>query len=228
MSCNEPWITTTDPFVKSILDQHRAIKLLAHGLRPKQVGMMTGLSNKRINNLRRGLFPAEDRRARPGTSPATILRYPQRRAAAAIFLAVYKRYVPEDTVDPTQPYLLPAYRFYQDLMVRHEPYMPILAIDDAYTLLTAVQGKEIERKICDSHGTGYLIIPDFERKWGCPFCSLAAGEWSLEDKSEPDASAGTEASLGVRSGAKELPSQARLDLRLQGNDHEHARTAAYR
>ncbi|MDH3662405.1 MAG: FlhC family transcriptional regulator [Alphaproteobacteria bacterium] len=199
-----------DPIVRSIRTQHRAIELLALGLRPKQVAKMTGLSSRRINSFRRAFVSDQDRRARPGASPATILREPQPRAAAAMFFAVYQRIAPQDATDEALPHLAPAYELYQRLMTGFEPVWPSLAIADAYTLLTAAQANQISLVICEHHETRFLAIPGSERKWGCPFCTLAKGEWQLETCAPDRPSAGTETIIGIRLGATDASGAPRL------------------
>ena len=48
-----------------------ALRLLVRGLRPKQVAIATGISQWKVNDLRKGLMP-DDRLARPPMSVATI------------------------------------------------------------------------------------------------------------------------------------------------------------
>ena len=68
-----------DPQIRVIKAQAFALRLLARGLRPKQVAIATGISQWKVNDLRRGLMP-DDRLARPPMSVATILRRPWLRA----------------------------------------------------------------------------------------------------------------------------------------------------
>lgn len=172
-----------DPLVQSIHRQGVALKLLARGLRPKQVAIAADTSQWKVNELRKGLMP-KSRQAGPPMSAATILRRPWLRAGASLFVGVYQRVVDsEGIVDDPWELFLESYDIYEFLAASFRETWPVLPIDDACTIFMSFQKDLIDSAICEHHGTRYLIAPDYDRAWGCPYCSLAAGEWSFPSES---------------------------------------------
>lgn len=172
-----------DPQVQSVHRQGVALKLLARGLRPKQVAIAADMSQWKVNELRRGLMP-KDWQARPPMSAATILRRPWLRAGASLLVGVYQRIADsEGSVSDPWDQFLESYDIYEVLANSFREMWPILAIDDACTIFMSFQRGLIDSATCEHHETRYLIAPDYDRAWGCPYCSLATGEWSLPSDS---------------------------------------------
>jgi len=172
-----------DPQVQSVRRQGIALKLLARGLRPKQIAIAADMSQWKVNDLRKGLMP-KDWQARPPMSAATILRRPWLRAGASLFIGVYQRLADnEGAINDPWDLFLQSYDIYEVLASGFRETWPVLLIDDACTIFTSFQKDLVDSAICEHHGTRYLIAPEHDRVWGCPYCSLAAGEWSLPTES---------------------------------------------
>ena len=123
-----------DPQIRVIKAQAFALRLLARGLRPKKVAIATGISQWKVNDLRRGLMP-DDRLARPPMSVATILRRPWLRAGASLFVGVHQRIVDgEADIDDPWSLFLESYDIYALLAGRLRDVWPLLAIEDACTI----------------------------------------------------------------------------------------------
>lgn len=190
-----------DPQVQVIKAQAFALRLLVRGLRPKQVAIATGISQWKVNDLRKGLMP-DDRLARPPMSVATILRRPWLRAGASLFVSVHQRIADgEADVDDPWKLFLESYDIYALLAGRMQDAWPLLAIEDACTIYMALESGLVTSAACDRHGTRYLIVPGHDRAWGCPYCTLEAGEWSLPSGADADICARTVKQSLDRAGA---------------------------
>ena len=77
----------------------------------------------------------------------------------------------------------------------------LLAIEDACTVLVALESGLVTPADCDRHGTRYLVVPGHDRAWGCPYCTLEAGEWSLPSGADADICARTVQQSLDRAGA---------------------------
>jgi hypothetical protein len=175
-----------DPQVQVIKAQAFALRLLVRGLRPKQVAIATGISQWKVNDLRKGLMP-DDRQARPPMSVATILRRPWLRAGASLFVSVHRRIVDgEADVDDSWKLFLESYDIYALLTGRFQDAWPLLAIEDACTIYMALESGLVTSAACDRHGTRYLVVPGHDHAWDCPYCTLEAGEWSLPSGADTD------------------------------------------
>jgi hypothetical protein len=175
-----------DPLVRLVQAQATALDLIKRGLRPKQVTFMTGLSIDRVNQLRAGLMPTSERWGRPPLSAATILRRPKLRAAACYFAGIYRRFAGNGgDARSDWSLFLEIYDIYRTVVSGLDELLPTLPIDDAFTIVQAMESGGIGWAYCELH-SAYLIIPDHNRVWGCPYCTLAKGEWSnLADKPRP-------------------------------------------
>ncbi len=191
-----------DPQIRVIKAQAFALRLLARGLRPKQVAIATGISQWKVNDLRKGLMPS-DCFARPPMSVATILRRPWLRAGASLFVGVHQRIADgeTDTDDPWSLFL-ESYDIYALLAGRFRDVWPLLAIEDACTIFLALESGLVASAACDRHGTRYLVVPGHDRAWGCPYCTLEAGEWSLPSDADAEICARTVQQSLDRAGAR--------------------------
>jgi hypothetical protein len=171
-----------DPLVRLVQAQAEALDLIKRGLRPKQITCMTGLNIDRVNQLRAGLVPTSERWGRPPSSAATILRRPKLRAAACYFAGIHRRLVGDGAAARSNwPLFLEAYDIYRTVVRGLDELLPILPIDDAFTIVQALDSGGVGWEHCDLH-SAYLIIPDHNRVWGCPYCTLAKGAWSTVDE----------------------------------------------
>ena len=201
MTRDEVFQSCEDPLVKSVRAHGFALQLLARGLRPKQVAIIAGISQWKVNELRSGLMP-DDRLARPPMSVTTILRRPWLRAAASLFVVIHQRIVDgKDTTDDHWTLFLKGYDVYESVAQSFRERWPILAIEDAFTIYRALDAALIVEDPCDHHGTHFLIVPGHDRAWGCPYCTLEAGEWSLPCDADADICARTVQQSLDRAGA---------------------------
>lgn len=187
MSEDESPTACRDPLVRLVQIQAIALDLIKRGLRPKQIACMTGLSNEKVNQLRAGLMPTAERWGRPPLSAATILRRPKLRAAASCFAGIYQRFVDEvDAAGVNWPLFLESYDIYRTVAHGQGELLPILPIEDAFTIVLTMSSGGVAWVPCDRHIASYLIIPDHDRVWGCPYCTLAKSAWStLEEALRP-------------------------------------------
>jgi hypothetical protein len=197
--------TCNDPQVQSLRDQGDALRLLELGLRPKQVAIIKKLSNRKVNQLRGGLMPAEVRAARPPMSVTTILRQADLRAAASFFFSVYERVTAGRALGhPDWDLFLQSYEIYanQSSMIVEglEEEWPILPIEDACTLVMALGQGEFEPVLCEQHGIRYLTMPNHHRGWRCPYCTRADRKKPSNGEPASSAVARTEPDFGVRAG----------------------------
>ncbi len=194
-----------DPAVRLLKAQNLALELLPLGLRPKQVANITELSPKRVNQLRECVIPAADRAARPPMSAATILRQAELRAASSFFFSVYQRVLAvSDGQQLDWDLFHESYGIYahQSSMVAkgRDEVLPILPIEDAWTLMMALERGGLEAVLCEQHGTRYLTILDHHRTWRCPYCTRADRKRSSNGRPMPHVIARTEPDFGVRAG----------------------------
>ena len=201
MTWDEILRSCRDPVVKSVRAHDFALQLLARGLRPKQVAIIAGVSQWKVNELRRGLMP-DDRLARPPMSATTILRRPWLRAAASLFMVIHRRVVDSrDTADDHWTLFLRGYDVYEAIAESFRERWPALAIEDAFTIFMALESGLVASADCDHHGTHFLIVPGHDRAWGCPYCTLEAGEWSLTSHADAEICARTVQQSLDRAGA---------------------------
>lgn len=178
-----------DPVVQNVRAQMFALELLERSLRPKQVAIITKLTNKKVNRLREGLLPVSDRTGRPTLSVGTILRQAELRAAASLFVEVYRRVIGDDGLsDYNWPLFLESYDIYatqKAILANGFPEIgPILSIEDACTIVLSLHRGRLELVLCAIHGTHYLVIPNHTRGWRCPYCTRAERE-STSGKARP-------------------------------------------
>ena len=185
-----------DPLVKQVMDQRYAIDLIGRGLLPKQISIITGLSGKKVNELRTGLLPVSERRGRPTRSAATLLRKATYRAAASMFISVFRGLCKADLRSGEHwPAFLKSYDIYTALTAGFREDMPAIRIDEAFTLVWSLSSGIITITDCGRHGIRFLALTNQERCWRCPYCTL-------EDDNQEAPLAGklgeTEPDLGVR------------------------------
>jgi hypothetical protein len=205
MMSGSRFATCKDPLVQSLRDQGDALKLLELGLRPKQVAIITNLSNRKVNQLRGGLMSAADRVARPPLSVGTILRQADLRAAASFFFSVYERVTAGRASDgPDWVLFLQSYEIYanQSSIIANgfDETWSILPIEDACTLVMALGQGEFEPVLCEQHGIRYLTMPNHHRSWRCPYCTRADRKKPSNGEAVSRAVARTEPDFGVRAG----------------------------
>jgi len=192
--------------VRSVKAQNIAVELLSLGLRPKQVVLITEVSIKRVNQFREGLIlSAADRAARPPMSAATMLRQAELRAASSFFFSVYQRVMAVSGVQrPEWATFHQAYEIYANqstIVARgHSEVLPILPIEDALTLIMALEQGQLEAVLCEEHDTRYLTITDHHRTWRCPYCTRADRKRPSNGRPMPRVVARTEPDFGVRAG----------------------------
>ena len=194
-----------DPKVRLLKAQNLALELLPLGLRPKQVANITELSPKWVNQLRGSLIPAADRAARPPMSAATILRQAELRAASSFFFSVYQRVLAVgDGQQLDWDLFYESYEIYahQSTMVAkgQGEALPILPIEDAWTLMIALEWGDLETVLCEQHDAHYLTISDHHRSWRCPYCTRADRKRLSNGRSAARIVARTEPDFGVRAG----------------------------
>ena len=176
-----------DPVVRLVKAQNVALDLLSLGLRPKQVVLITELSIKRVNQIREGLIlSAADRAARPPMSAATILRQAELRAASSFFFSVYQRVmaVSDVTSDLTGLSFHEAYEIYahQSTIVAkgQGEVLPILPIEDAWTLIMALEQGQLEAVLCEEHDTHYLTITRSSSNLALPLLHARRSKEAIE------------------------------------------------
>lgn len=207
----------TDPMVRLVKAQNLALELLRLGLRPKQVALITELNNKRVNQLREGLIPSvADRAARPPMSAATILRQAELRAASSFFFSVYQRVLAvSDGHQLDWDLFHESYEIYihQSTMVAkgRDEVLPILPIEDAWTLILALERDDLEAVFCEQHDAHYLTIRDHHRTWRCPYCTRADRKKLSNVRPMPGVVARTEPDFGVRAGNIDDRESRRVD-----------------
>ncbi|MEZ5934824.1 MAG: FlhC family transcriptional regulator [Alphaproteobacteria bacterium] len=194
----------SDPVVQHVCAQMFALELLQRGIRPKQVAIITRLSNKRVNRLREGLLPVADRTGRPTLSTGTILRRAELRAAGSLFVEIYQRVIGNDLSDYNWPLFLESYDVYatQSAIVANgfPEARAVLAIEDACTLVLSLHRDQLRSVRCETHGTHYLIIPNHSRGWRCPYCTCAERDHALVPQASLVDVARMEPFFGVHAG----------------------------
>ncbi len=163
-----------DPLIALVIKQAKAIELLHRGLRPKQVLIMTGLSIKRVRDLYGGLVPADQRVARTPRGPSTIMRQSKPRIAASMLVAAYRRIIGDGNSLQADKYehFVEAYDFYCLLATGVQNVIPILSIEDAFTIIHALHRHQILLAKCTTHDLDYVLIPDNDRGQSCPNCNF--------------------------------------------------------
>lgn len=185
MNSEQQTRSSSNQIVRTIRAQAFALVLLERGLAPKQVAIATGITAWKANQLRQGLRP-DDTAGRTPPSASTLLRDPDNRIAASLFVDVYSRLADHQSAQEADWNLfLSSYDIYEAIAGSIAP-QNILSIVDACTIFIALQSGLVDSRHCTHHGSRYLVIPERHRAWGCPYCSLDAGEWRL---GEPDGSA---------------------------------------
>lgn len=205
-----------DPIIRSVQAQAFAIKLLARGLTPKQVAIITNISLWKAVDLRRGLnLPDAGKRSTKTKALQTILRQRQLRAGASFFVGVYRRLAGQEHAGEIDWHrFLKSYDIYVCLAQGSEDTWPILPIDEAYTVVTGLWSSLSDIEKCDRHETHYLFIPDNDRSWGCPYCKREGS--SLDQALDNDGSAQLTECLLVPSGATPVPDCPTMAARSNG------------
>ena len=174
MNDQEVLAVCQDPLITLVVQQCRAIELIRRGLRPKQVAMLTDLSIKRVRLLYGGLIPAEQRAARTPRSVSTIIRQSKSRIAASILVSTYRRVAGDSQSSETDKYELfvDTYDLYIVLAESLQEIIPILSIEDAFTIIHALRCKVIKLDHCEVHDLHYVLIKDHDRGRKCPNCAF--------------------------------------------------------
>ncbi|MGI9502292.1 MAG: FlhC family transcriptional regulator [Geminicoccaceae bacterium] len=169
--------------VRTIRAQAFGLELLERGLAPKQVAIASGISPWKANQLRQGLRP-NDTAGRTPPSASTLLREPDSRIAASLFVDVYWRLVDDRSAQEADwDLFLSSYDIYEAIAGSIAP-QNILSIVNACTIFIAFMSGLIESRHCTQHGSRYLVIAERCRSWGCPYCTLDSGEWALDDEGD--------------------------------------------
>ena len=204
-------IDASSQTVRTIRAQAFGLVLLERGLAPKQVAIATGISAWKANQLRQGLRP-DDTAGRTPPSASTLLREPDGRIAASLFVDVYARLAGhQETQETDWNLFLSSYDIYETIAKSIAP-KNILSIVDACTIYIAFQSGLIESRHCDHHGSRYLVIPERHRPWGCPYCTLDAGEWRLGEDDGDGASPGLPQQILRIAGAEEFEKAPRITM----------------